>query len=121
MSWAHWIEQRNGIGASVDKVSNIDFAKIAKQFGIDKKSRKREVVYVRQAFMWYLREIYGIPYQKIGDICGGYNHATVMYSVKSAFYMKAMDDKIFMPILGTVINKLSDLPRPKRNFLGEIS
>lgn len=42
------------------------------------KSRKRVYVYPRQVAMYIMRELYSIPYKKIGDIFGGKDHSTVM-------------------------------------------
>lgn len=42
------------------------------------KSRKRIYVYPRQIAMYVLRELYNIPYKKIGSLFGGKDHSTVM-------------------------------------------
>ena len=42
------------------------------------KSRKRIYVYPRQVAMYIMRELYDIPYKKIGLLFGGKDHSTVM-------------------------------------------
>jgi chromosomal replication initiator protein len=43
-------------------------------------SRKREILYPRQIAMYLLRELYDLPYKKIGSIFSGRDHSTVMNS-----------------------------------------
>jgi chromosomal replication initiator protein len=43
-------------------------------------SRKRDVLYPRQIAMYLLRELYDLPYKKIGSIFSGRDHSTVMNS-----------------------------------------
>jgi chromosomal replication initiator protein len=54
-------------------------------FGLSKtdlygNSRKREFLYPRQISMFLLRELYDLPYKKIGSIFSGRDHSTVMNS-----------------------------------------
>jgi len=54
-------------------------------FGLSKtdlygNSRKREFLYPRQISMYLLRELYELPYKKIGSIFSGRDHSTVMNS-----------------------------------------
>ncbi len=42
------------------------------------KSRKRMYVYPRQVAMYIMRELFNIPYKKIGTLFGGKDHSTVM-------------------------------------------
>lgn len=43
-------------------------------------SRKHDVLYPRQIAMYLLRELYDLPYKKIGSIFSGRDHSTVMNS-----------------------------------------
>jgi chromosomal replication initiator protein len=43
-------------------------------------SRKREFLYPRQIAMYLLRDLYDLPYKKIGSIFSGRDHSTVMNS-----------------------------------------
>jgi chromosomal replication initiator protein len=43
-------------------------------------SRKHQVLYPRQIAMYLLRELYDLPYKKIGSIFSGRDHSTVMNS-----------------------------------------
>jgi chromosomal replication initiator protein len=43
-------------------------------------SRKRDILYPRQIAMYLLRELYDLPYKKIGSIFSGRDHSTVMNS-----------------------------------------
>lgn len=44
------------------------------------KTRKKEIVYVRQVIMYILREFYNISYPAIGKEIGGRDHTTVIHS-----------------------------------------
>lgn len=48
-------------------------------------SRKREFLYPRQISMYLLRELYDLPYKKIGSIFSGRDHSTVMNSCDKIF------------------------------------
>lgn len=43
-------------------------------------SRKHQILYPRQIAMYLLRELYDLPYKKIGSIFSGRDHSTVMNS-----------------------------------------
>jgi chromosomal replication initiator protein len=47
---------------------------------IHEKTRKKEIVYVRQITMYILREYFNISYPAIGKEVGGRDHTTVMHS-----------------------------------------
>jgi chromosomal replication initiator protein len=49
---------------------------------IFEKSRKKEIVEIRQLCQFYLRKHTLLSLAKIGEITGNYNHATVLYSVQ---------------------------------------
>jgi hypothetical protein len=52
---------------------------------ISKKLRKRKIVEARGIYFTILRDIYGMPYQAIGDTIG-MNHASVLHSCKNFKY-----------------------------------
>ena len=45
-------------------------------------TRKREIVELRQIFLWLLRNKTTMPLKKIGAMCGNRHHTTVMHSAK---------------------------------------
>jgi len=55
-----------------------------------KKSRKREVIYARAAFINIVRTKYGkkVSLESIGDVIGGLDHATVLHA-----YSKTVEDR----------------------------
>lgn len=66
---------------AVDEIVKI----IAGYYNVDpaiiyEKTRKKEVVYIRQATMYILREFFSISYPSIGKEIGGRDHTTVIHS-----------------------------------------
>ncbi len=73
------------VSTRINKNNEIDklFDVICGYFNITKtdlmsKSRKRIYVYPRQIAMYIMRELYSLPYKKIGAQFGGKDHSTVM-------------------------------------------
>jgi chromosomal replication initiation ATPase DnaA len=69
---------------------------IAESFGIDEKkltqkTRVREVVDARYFYFWYLRQVSKNSFQDIGEMCGGYNHATVIHGTRTAETLMKVD------------------------------
>ena len=50
---------------------------------IDRKTRKREVVYARHMAMYYSRKLTKLSLQDIGSLIASRDHATVLYAVKT--------------------------------------
>lgn len=48
-----------------------------------KKSKKREIVEVRQIAQYAIRKKLHTGYRIIGKLCGNYNHATVVHNCKT--------------------------------------
>lgn len=48
-----------------------------------KKTRKREIVEVRQIAQYAIRKKLHTRYQNIGKLCGNYDHATVIHNCKT--------------------------------------
>lgn len=77
--------KNKNISKDMNKTNEVDelLDVICGYFNISKtdlmsKSRKRIYVYPRQIAMYVLRELYNIPYKKIGSLFGGKDHSTVM-------------------------------------------
>lgn len=70
-------EKKDIIINEVVKYYNTDFETITK------KSRKRELVIVRQICMYMLKKCTKMSLQEIGDAIGMKDHATVLYSIKT--------------------------------------
>ena len=58
---------------------------------IYEKTRKKEIVYVRQVIMYILREYFNISYSAIGKEIGGRDHTTVIHSYER-IYKKIKED-----------------------------
>jgi len=50
---------------------------------IRKRTRQREIVQVRQLYQTMLKENTSLSLTEIGERSGGYDHATILYSVKT--------------------------------------
>ena len=72
-------------------------AMVAREFDlplaqITSASRRREIVQARQVAMYLLRTELDIAFAQIGDLFGGRDHATAMYSINRAEAMLQTDD-----------------------------
>lgn len=70
-----------------------------------KKTRKPEIAWNRFLIFKFLNEN-GITLKEVGDICGGYNHATVINGIKTANSFMSIKEKKFMRITLTVGQEL---------------
>jgi chromosomal replication initiation ATPase DnaA len=71
------------------------------------KARKREVLELRQIFIWILRHKTSLSLQKIGQICGGRDHSTVINSCRVVDNLMSYD-KRYARNLETVKNKFEE-------------
>jgi chromosomal replication initiator protein len=55
------------------------------------KARKREVLELRQIFIWILRHKTSLSLQKIGQLCGGRDHSTMIHSVETVDNLMTFD------------------------------
>ena len=58
---------------------------------IKMKARKREVLELRQIFIWILRQKTSLSLQKIGQLCGGRDHTTTLHSVRTVDDLMTFD------------------------------
>ncbi len=58
------------------------------------KSRKRIYVYPRQVSMYIMRELFNLPYKKIGSLFGGKDHSTVMNACDKISHGYKTEDNI---------------------------
>jgi chromosomal replication initiator protein len=70
------------------------------------KTRKKEIVYVRQIVMYILREYFNISYPSIGKEIGGRDHTTVMHSYEKVSELIKEDPNLLKEIeqLKSVLN-----------------
>ena len=68
------------------------------------KARKREVLELRQIFIWILRHKTSLSLKKIGQLCGGRDHSTIINSCRVVDNLM-LYDKRFARNLETVKNK----------------
>ncbi len=68
---------------------------------IYEKTRRKEIVKVRQLVMYILREFFNVSYPLIGQKLGGKDHTTVIHS-----YLKIKDDLKTNPLLAQEIEQL---------------
>jgi len=75
---------------------SINVAKsLISQFDLKNKTRSQDILMKRQYVMWFLRENTKLPLRKIGDLFGGYDHATVLWAIKTTQNSLNVKDKIF--------------------------
>lgn len=72
------------------------FAIIGERFGVSRMelagtSRRREIVFARQAAMYLARQKLGLSYQELGRIFGGRDHATVIHSIRKIEQLRQVD------------------------------
>ena len=70
---------------------------------IKARTRKREVVEARQVSMWWRANHTGDTMARIGDMLGGYDHATVVHARKTVEILKE-NDKYFREKFNRVVN-----------------
>ena len=70
-------------------------------------TRKREIVEMRQIFQWLCRNKMTLSLHKIGQICGGRDHSTIIHSCKVVDNLM-MYDRRFAKNLETVRNKFEE-------------
>ncbi len=85
----------------VNRVINVDtiILETAKYFDIEpklltSKTKKQEIVNIRQIAMFIIREMTGLSYKKIGDSFNGKDHTTVMSSINKVEEMMKEDEKL---------------------------
>lgn len=72
---------------------------VARTFGVSPQeligsSRKKDLVLVRQVAMYLLREVLDLPFARVGDLCGGRDHATAMHSVRKMAELLENDEDL---------------------------
>jgi hypothetical protein len=75
------------------------------EFGLDTKTRKRDVVYSRMYAAKFLRMHTTFSLEKIGTFLGNKNHATVLYYVGVCEDLKK--DKVFLTCTNEIANRLN--------------
>lgn len=92
---------------AIDEIINI----ITGYYNIDpkliyEKTRKKEVVYVRQIIMYLLREYFNLSYPGIGKEVGGRDHTTVMHSYEKIKKQMESDPNLVQEIeqLESILN-----------------
>ena len=78
---------------------------VIKEFGLDTKTRKRDVVYSRMHAAKFLRMHTTFTLEKIGTFLGNKNHATVLYYVGVCEDLKK--DKVFLTCTNEIANRLN--------------
>ncbi len=70
------------------------------------KTRKKEIVYVRQIVMYVLREYFNISYPSIGKEIGGRDHTTVMHSYEKVTELLKEDPNLLKEVeqLKSILN-----------------
>ena len=58
------------------------------------RTRKREIVEARQLIQYYAKKYHIASLSKIGELTGGYDHATVLHSYKAISILKENDHRI---------------------------
>jgi hypothetical protein len=85
---------------------------ICREFGILTKSRKRELIYRRAAVCNYLRNNTKMTLEKIGELLGGKDHATVLHSLKTYNDLKLYKDVVFLQEVKDIELSLYRATRP---------
>ena len=70
-------------------------------------TRKREIVEMRQIFQWLCRNKMTLSLHKIGQICGGRDHSTIIHSCKVVDNLM-MYDRRFAKNLESIRNKFEE-------------
>jgi hypothetical protein len=78
---------------------------VIKEFGLDIKTSKRDVVYSRMYAAKFLRMHTTFTLEKIGTYLGNKNHATVLYYVGVCEDLKK--DKVFLTCTNEIANRLN--------------
>ncbi|MEY3501439.1 MAG: hypothetical protein RL308_3112 [Bacteroidota bacterium] len=78
---------------------------VIKEFGLDTKTRKRDVVYSRMYAAKFLRMHTTFSLEKIGTFLGNKNHATILYYVGVCEDLKK--DKVFLTCTNEIANRLN--------------
>jgi len=71
------------------------------KFQLNTKSRKRELAYPRAYLMAYMRELFGISYEQIGDFFKR-DHATVIYAINDV-HERFKDDSVYLELCSDVV------------------
>jgi chromosomal replication initiator protein len=92
-------------------------ALVAKMFGVSVSditgsSRKKELVQARQVAMYLLRKVLDLSFAHVGDLLGGKDHATAMYSVRKVTDLLEEDEEL-QRLVGSVEEQLL-MPEPIR-------
>ncbi len=92
-------------------------ALVAKTFGlsvsdITGSSRKKELVQARQVAMYLLRKVLDLSFAHVGDLLGGKDHATAMYSVRKVTELLEEDEDLQRQVGGVEEQLL--MPEPIR-------
>ena len=78
---------------------------VIKEFGLDIKTSKRDVVYSRMYAAKFLRMHTTFTLEKIGTFLGNKNHATILYYVGVCEDLKK--DKVFITCTNEIANRLN--------------
>ncbi len=99
----------------INRVVNVDtiILETAKYFDIDpkelkSKTRKQEVVNVRQIAMYIIRELTGLSYKKIGEDFSGRDHTTVMSSIEKVKELMN-EDELFQNDIEEIIANIKNM------------
>lgn len=76
---------------------------------LSSKSRARNIAEARHVAMWVIRELLGTPLQQIGEIYGGRDHSTVLYSIRKV-ESRLGDDEDFRIRVEDVLAELRGEP-----------
>ncbi len=82
---------------------------IIKTYDLENPTRKQEVCLKRQLVMWYLRKNTTLSLEKIGQMLGGKNHATVLHGEKAVENDLNNKDKYFMKIVESINTELREI------------
>ena len=78
---------------------------VIKEFGLDIKTSKRDMVYNRMYAAKFLRKYTSYSLEKIGTYLGNKNHATILYYVGVCEDLKK--DKVFLTCTNDLVNRLN--------------
>jgi len=82
---------------------------------IKARTRKREVVEARQISMWWRERNTRDTLSRIGELLGGYDHATVLHAVKTVNNL-IDTDKHFKHRVMRISNIMSELPENRVSY-----
>ena len=77
---------------------------VIKEFGLDTKTRKRDMVYNRMYAAKFLRKYTSYSLEKIGLCLGGRGHDTILYYIRVCADLK--NDKLFLTCTNEISNRL---------------